>query len=177
MQPFRRESNYKEISRGRRRLLGVLCEISATITVFLAILAAGRSAPPAGKTFHRFSCSKSFHRSSGLSHSPDVSCERLFGFFWLLIDLRLLASGLPPRKLRASAPKCMVQIVETHVRNEVYCLPLWSHEEASRTFTGGFPGERAILLNRIGFRSNFLIFDKNVTRHAEKDVKRTRGGM
>lgn len=41
LQPFRCESRYKEISRGGRRLLGVLREILAAITVFLAILAAG----------------------------------------------------------------------------------------------------------------------------------------
>jgi len=48
--------------------------------------------------------------------------------------------------------------------SEVYCPALWNHKEASQTFTSGFPGERTILLNRIGFESNFLIFDKNVTR-------------
>jgi hypothetical protein len=57
-----------------------------------------------------------------------------------------------------------VQIVETHVRNEVYCPPPWNHEKALRTFTAGLPGENAPFFQPApGIGSNFLIFDKNVT--------------
>jgi len=64
--------------------------------------------------------------------------------------------------------RSIVQIVETHVRNEVYCPPPWNHEKALRTFTAGFPGENAPFFQPApGIGSNFLIFDKNVTAPRE----------
>lgn len=63
-QPFRRKSRYKEISRGGRRLLAVLREILAAITVFLAILAAGHFVSLATNSFSRILPSHSLPISS-----------------------------------------------------------------------------------------------------------------
>lgn len=120
LQPFRRESRYKEISRGGRRLLGVLREILAAITVFLAILAAGHFVSVGmANPFSRILPSILFQSSPPLRLSLPFATfprTRLFGFFWLLIDLWLFAPGLSPlesSRLYSVNARSIVQIVET----------------------------------------------------------------
>lgn len=145
LHPFRYESRYKEISRGRRRLLEVSGEILTAITVFLAILAADRFVLPkiAKSPFVVFLAMLSFSLFVLFALIDFRERSASGTIFRLLIDLPAAnrVRILPSRESSGE----FFSLDETLMSGTKVTSDRGNREEATlRTFTTEFTRERAV---------------------------------